>query len=63
MQNPRRYAPMGGRLAPVRVVAFTWNGWKASAVYAIALDDQQLQALVVGLPWQYAGVDHVIKHL
>ena len=30
---------------------------------AIALDGQQLQALVVGLPWQYAGSDHTIKHL
>jgi len=30
---------------------------------AIALDAQQLQALVVGLPWQYAGSNHTIKHL
>ncbi|MET4028486.1 hypothetical protein ABIE59_004037, partial [Marinobacter sp. MBR-99] len=31
---PRRYAPMGGSLAPVRVAGFTWNGWQPSAVYA-----------------------------
>ena len=34
MQNPRRYAPMGGSFAPVWVAGFTWNGWQASAVYA-----------------------------
>ena len=34
MQTPRRYAPMGGSFAPVRVAAFKWNGWQASAVYA-----------------------------
>ena len=34
MQNPRRYAPVGGSFAPVRVAGFTWNGWQASAVYA-----------------------------
>ncbi|WP_372972489.1 hypothetical protein, partial [Marinobacter sp.] len=32
--TPRRYAPMGGSLAPVRVAGFTWNGWQPSAVYA-----------------------------
>lgn len=26
----------------------------------LVLDEQQLQALVVGLPWQYAGAKHVI---
>lgn len=35
MQTPRRYAPLGGSFAPVRVAAFKWNGWQASAVYAI----------------------------
>ena len=30
---------------------------------AIALDAQLIQALVVGLPWQYAGSNHTIKHL
>ena len=34
MKTPRRYAPMGGSLAPVRVAGFTWNGWQPSAVYA-----------------------------
>ena len=36
MKTPRRYAPMGGSLAPVRVAGFTWNGWQPSAVYAVA---------------------------
>jgi|GEM_PF-6013705 len=35
MKTPRRYAPMGGSLAPVRVAGFTWNGWQSSAVYAV----------------------------
>ena len=34
MQTPRRYAPLGGSFALVRVAAFKWNGWQASAVYA-----------------------------
>jgi len=34
MKTPRRYAPMGGSLAPVRVAGFRWNGWQSSAVYA-----------------------------
>ncbi len=34
MQTPRRYAPLGGSFAPVRVAGFKWNGWQASAVYA-----------------------------
>ncbi|MEP4391905.1 hypothetical protein, partial [Marinobacter sp.] len=34
-ETPRRYAPMGGSLAPIRVAGFTWNGWQPSAVYAI----------------------------
>ena len=38
MQTPRRYAPMGGSFAPVRVAGFKWNGWQASAVYATYLD-------------------------
>ncbi len=29
----------------------------------IALETSQLQALVIGLPWQYAGLNHTIKHL
>ena len=35
MKPPRRYAPMGGSLAPVRVAGFRWNGWQPSAVYAV----------------------------
>ena len=35
MKPPRRVAPMGGSLAPVRVAGFRWNGWQPSAVYAI----------------------------
>jgi hypothetical protein len=34
MKTPRRYAPMGGSFAPVRVAGFRWYGWQASAVYA-----------------------------
>jgi len=34
MKTPRRYAPMGGSLAPVWVAGFTWNGWQPLAVYA-----------------------------
>ncbi len=34
MKSPRRVAPMGGSLAPVRVAGFRWNGWQPSAVYA-----------------------------
>jgi len=34
MKSPRRYAPVGGSLAPVRVAGFRWNGWQPSAVYA-----------------------------
>jgi len=34
MQTLRRYAPMGGSFAPVRMAAFKWNGWQASVVYA-----------------------------
>jgi transposase len=40
---------------------FVWSALRQGD--AIALDAPQLQALVVGLPWQYAGADHVIKHL
>ena len=36
MKPPRRYAPMGGSFAPVRVAGFRWNGWQTSAVYAEA---------------------------
>jgi hypothetical protein len=36
MKSPRRYAPMGGSLAPVRVAGFRWNGWQPSAVYAVS---------------------------
>ena len=40
---------------------FVWSALRQGE--ALALDAQQLQALVVGLPWQYAGLDHTIKHL
>ena len=40
---------------------FIWSALRQGD--AIALDAQQLQALVVGLPWQYAGSNHTIKHL
>jgi transposase len=37
---------------------FAWTQLREGG--AVALDAQQLQALVVGLPWQYAGRNHVI---
>lgn len=40
---------------------FVWT--RARQGGAVILEMAQLQALVVGLPWQYAGLDHVIKHL
>ncbi len=30
---------------------------------AVALESSQLEALVVGLPWQYARSDHTSNHL
>ncbi len=40
---------------------FVWSALRQGD--AIALDVQQLQALVVGLPWQYAGLDYTVTHL
>jgi len=40
---------------------FVWS--TARKGDALRLDAPQLQALVVGLPWQYAGADHVIRTL
>jgi len=40
---------------------FQWSALREGGV--VELDAQQLQALVVGLPWQYAGADHVIDRL
>ncbi len=37
---------------------FVWSALRQGA--AVALDDLQLQALVAGLPWQYAAADFVI---
>lgn len=37
---------------------FVWSELREGG--GVELDSQQLQALVVGLPWQYAGRDHVI---
>lgn len=37
---------------------FVWTRLRAGG--AVALDASQLQALVVGLPWQYAAAHHVI---
>jgi hypothetical protein len=37
---------------------FVWT--KLRTGEAVALDTSQLQALVVGLPWQYAAANHVI---
>lgn len=38
---------------------FIWSALRTGT--AVGLDAQQLQALVVGLPWQYAASDHVIN--
>ena len=40
---------------------FVWSTLRQGD--AIVLDSSQLQTLVVGLPWQYAGADYTIKHL
>ena len=40
---------------------FVWTRLRQGE--AVSLQMPQLQALVVGLPWQYARADHVIKHL
>ncbi|MBK6736538.1 MAG: IS66 family insertion sequence element accessory protein TnpB [Haliea sp.] len=37
---------------------FVWSALRTGS--AVPLDTQQLQALVVGLPWQYAAANHVI---
>lgn len=37
---------------------FIWSALRTGD--AVVLDAQQLQALVVGLPWQYARENHVI---
>ena len=37
---------------------FVWTALRSGD--AVAIDARQLQALVVGLPWQYAAADHVI---
>ena len=38
---------------------FIWSALRTGT--AVPLDAQQWQALVVGLPWQYAGSNHVIN--
>ena len=37
---------------------FVWTALRSGD--AVAIDARQLQALVVGLPWQYAAASHVI---
>lgn len=37
---------------------FVWSQLRTGE--ALAIDLPQLQALVVGLPWQHAGADHVM---
>jgi hypothetical protein len=65
MQTPRRYAPMGGSFAPVRVAGFTWNGWQASAVYARLAQLGHLQGHFAGLGVEFtlivtgAGIDAI----
>ena len=38
---------------------FIWSTLRTGR--AVSLDVQQLQALVVGLPWQYAAANHAIN--
>ena len=38
---------------------FIWSTLRTGS--AVSLDVQQLQALVVGLPWQYAAANHAIN--
>ena len=40
---------------------FIWSALRTGS--AIALEPSQLEALVVGLPWQYAGKDQAISVL
>ena len=40
---------------------FVWSALRQGG--AIELESPQLEALVVGLPWQYAGSTHTINHL
>lgn len=40
---------------------FVWTALRQGD--AVAIQSVQLQALVVGLPWQYTGSDYTIKHL
>ena len=54
MQNPRRYAPMGGSFAPVWVAGFTWNGWQASAVYATK---EKINAVIIQKLIEYCASD------
>jgi transposase len=37
---------------------FVWTALRSGD--AVVIDARQLQALVIGLPWQYAAADHVI---
>ena len=46
MQHPRRCAPKGGSLAPVRVAAFTWNRRQTSAVYAPNIEEKDTTVLI-----------------
>ncbi|MCL1481108.1 MULTISPECIES: hypothetical protein [unclassified Marinobacter] len=57
MKSPRRYAPMGGSFAPVRVAGFRWNGWQPSAVYAPYLDTLILALTADGLGIYFAASD------
>ena len=40
---------------------FVWSALREGGATPLQLS--QLQALVIGLPWQYARSDHTIKHL
>ena len=56
MKTPRRYAPLGGGFAPVRVADFKWNGWQASAVYAVEAGEMAWSRIVDGY-CERAGTD------
>lgn len=40
---------------------FVWSALRRGE--AVALDQAQLAALVIGLPWRHAGANHSIRHL
>jgi len=61
MQTLRRYAPMGGSLAPVRVAVFRWNRWQTSAVYAVQLPRYHARLNIHLMVSMYSAFLHAIN--